>query len=78
ATVARVPDLGQDRALQRAILDATIQTWQSPTTDANGLGAIDRAAWQESVDFMAGLPDSVVARPVTLDELLDDSLLPPP
>ncbi len=78
ATVARVPDLGQDRALQRAILDATIQTWQSPITDANGLGAIDRAAWQESVDFMAGLPDSVVARPVTLDELLDDSLLPPP
>lgn len=76
ASIARVPELGEDRATQMAILEATIETWTSPYTDANGLGAIDREAWQSSVDFMSELPDSVVARPVTVDELVDGSLLP--
>ncbi len=74
AAVARVPELGEDRDTQRAILDATIETWQSPYTDANGLGSIDRDAWQESVTFMSGLPASVVARPVTVDELVSDEV----
>lgn len=74
AAVARVPELGQDRETQRAILDATIETWQSPYTDANGLGAIDRDAWEKSVSFMSSLPDTVVARPVTVDELVTEVL----
>jgi NitT/TauT family transport system substrate-binding protein len=76
AAIARVPELRQDRETQRAILDATVETWQSPFTDANGLGAIDRGAWEQSVAFMSGLPDTVVARPVTVDELVSEDVLP--
>jgi NitT/TauT family transport system substrate-binding protein len=77
AAIARVPELGQDRATQRAILDATIETWQSPQTDADGFGTIDRAGWTESIAFMRSLPDSPVAREVSLDELVSEELLPP-
>lgn len=76
ATIARVPELGEDRATQMAILEATIETWASPYTDANGLGAIDRDAWQRSTDFMSQLPGGVVARPVAVDMLVDESLRP--
>ena len=38
ASIAAVPDLGTNPALQRAILDATIAIWSSPYTDAHGLG----------------------------------------
>ena len=76
ATFATVPELARDRALQRAILDATIATWESDYTRSNGLGAIDRSAWQKSIAFMSALPNSPVARPVTVDELVTDELLP--
>jgi NitT/TauT family transport system substrate-binding protein len=75
AAIARVPELGQDRATQLAILEATVEQWTNPYTEANGLGAIDSSAWQESVEFMSGLPDTVVARPVTVDELITEELL---
>jgi NitT/TauT family transport system substrate-binding protein len=77
AAIARVPELGQDRALQLAILEATIETWRGPQTEAGGLGAIDRAGWTESVAFMRSLPDSPVARDVSVDELVSEELLPP-
>jgi NitT/TauT family transport system substrate-binding protein len=76
AAIARVPELGADRDVQRAILEATIATWETPYTEAHGLGAIDRDAWRESVDFMRSLPDSPVARELELDELVTEELLP--
>lgn len=78
AAIARVPELGEDREGQAAILDATIETWASDYTDANGLGAIDREAWASSVEFMRSLPDTVVARPVTVDELVTEEMLDGP
>ena len=39
AAIAAVPALGQDRATQLAILQATIATWQSAYTRSHGLGA---------------------------------------
>lgn len=77
AAIARVPELGQDRETQRAILEATIETWQSPRTEAAGPGAIDREGWAESIAFMRSLPDSPVAREVSVDELVSEELLPP-
>jgi NitT/TauT family transport system substrate-binding protein len=77
AAIARVPELGQDREAQRAILEATIETWKSPQTEARGPGAIDREGWAESVAFMRSLPDSPVAREVSVDELVSEELLPP-
>ncbi|MDQ3447716.1 MAG: ABC transporter substrate-binding protein [Chloroflexota bacterium] len=78
AAIARVPELGEERDAQAAILDATIETWTSGFTDANGLGAIDRDAWATSVEFMRSLPDTVVARPVAVDELVTEELLDGP
>lgn len=76
AAITAVPDLGQDRATQSAILRATIEVWQGPLTPDRGLGAIDPQAWQESIDFMTTL--GLVPSPVTVDKLIDPSLLPAP
>jgi NitT/TauT family transport system substrate-binding protein len=76
AALKVVPELASQQALQMRILEATIATWRSPYTDAHGLGAIDPAAWQASLTFMSSLPDHPVARPVTVEELVDPSLLP--
>jgi NitT/TauT family transport system substrate-binding protein len=73
ATFASVPDLAKDPALQREILDATIATWKNART-GGPLGSIDRAGWQQSLDFMTGL--GLVPNPVTVDQLIDESLLP--
>lgn len=76
ATFAVVPELASDPVTQRAILDATVEAWQSPFTAEHGLGAIDHAAWQASIDFMSSLPDSVVAGPVSVADLVTGELLP--
>ncbi|HLY35642.1 MAG TPA: ABC transporter substrate-binding protein [Candidatus Limnocylindria bacterium] len=78
ASIAAVPTLGKaDRAIQLAVLKATIATWSNAYTRAHGPGSIDRAAWATTVTFMAGLPDSPISgTPPTLDQLLDESLLP--
>jgi NitT/TauT family transport system substrate-binding protein len=76
AAVAAVPDLGADRPTQLAILRATVAIWESDYTAAHGLGSIDRAAWEQSVRFMTTLPDKPVARPVTVEELVTEDLLP--
>ncbi|MDA8201326.1 MAG: ABC transporter substrate-binding protein [Chloroflexi bacterium] len=76
AALAVVPQLKSQQALQMSILKATIATWQSPYTQAHGLGAIDQAGWQQSVSFMSGLPEHLVPHPVTVSQLVDPSLLP--
>jgi NitT/TauT family transport system substrate-binding protein len=77
AAIARIPELASDREAQLAVLQATIETWQNDFTDVNGLGAVDPAAWERSIDFMSGLPDSPVARPVTADECIDTTFATP-
>ena len=76
ATIRQVPELGSDREGQLAILEATIKIWQSPYTDEHGLGAIDPQAWSDSIAFMSTLPEGYVKNPVTVDQLIDPSLLP--
>ena len=71
AAIARVPELGTDRATQLAVMQATVDTWQSDYTAANGTGAVDTAAWERSIAFMMGLPDSPVAKPVTAADCID-------
>jgi NitT/TauT family transport system substrate-binding protein len=71
AAIARVPALGTDQPTQLAVLQATIDTWQNDYTAANGMGAVDVAAWERSIAFMSGLPDSPVAKPVTAADCVD-------
>jgi putative riboflavin transport system substrate-binding protein len=78
ATIAAVPELGSDRAGQLAVLQATIATWQSDLTAKQGLGAIDTAGWQASIDFMKTLPGDLVPNPVTVDQAVTSELLPTP
>lgn len=77
AAITAVPELGSDRATQLAVLQATIDSWQSPLTATDGLGAIDPAAWQASISFMATLPDGLVPHPVSVDQVVTTDLLPP-
>jgi hypothetical protein len=72
ATFAAVPDLAADPDLQREILDATIETWRNARTNAP-YGSIDREGWQQSLEFMETL--GLVPNPVTVDQLIDESLL---
>jgi NitT/TauT family transport system substrate-binding protein len=74
--IALVPELAQDREAQLAVLRATIEMWHSPYTEAHGVGAIDRAAWTESIEFMRTLPDMTVPETLTADEMLTEELLP--
>ena len=77
AAIAAVPELGQDRATQLAMLKATIGMWDDAYTDLHGRGSIDRAAWAATETFMAGLPDHPISgTPPSLDQLVDESLLP--
>ncbi|HTS14211.1 MAG TPA: ABC transporter substrate-binding protein [Candidatus Sulfotelmatobacter sp.] len=76
ASIAAQPTLAGSDATQLAILQATITTWQSPYTQAHGLGAIDRSAWTQSIDFMTTLPEKPVAGPVTVDQVVNEGLLP--
>jgi NitT/TauT family transport system substrate-binding protein len=74
AAIAAVPELGKDRTTQKAILTATIDAWKGGGA-ATTFGAIDRAAWTKSVAFMTGL-GGLVPKPVTVDQLVDETLLP--
>jgi NitT/TauT family transport system substrate-binding protein len=73
ATFKAVPDLAKDAALQRQILDATIATWKNSRTGGT-LGSIDKDGWAKSLAFMGTL--GLVPNPVTVDQLVDESLLP--
>ncbi len=67
ASIAVEPTLGQDRALQTAILNATIEAWKGSGGN-DTLGVIDRTSWQKSLDFMTTL--GLVPNPVTIDDLV--------
>ena len=71
AAIARIPELATDRVTQLAVMQATVDTWQNDYTAANGTGAVDAAAWERSIAFMSGLPDSPVAKPVTAADCID-------
>ena len=75
-SIAMVPELAIDRATQLAILEATVDMWHSSYTEANGLGAIDPAAWSESLEFMRDLPDSNIPADLTAEELFTQEVLP--
>ncbi len=73
ATFAMVPELAADPALQLQILEATVAQWQNTRT-GGALGSIDTDGWQKSLEFMTTL--DLVPNPVTVDQLVNDSLLP--
>jgi NitT/TauT family transport system substrate-binding protein len=74
AALAAVPDLAATRDTQAAILDATIEVWRGPVQEARGLGAIEPADWEASIEYMTSL--DLVPQPVTVDDLIDTGLLP--
>src|SRR5690606_6345569 len=74
AAITAVPELAESRETQAAVLEATVEIWQSPLTAAEGLGAINRDGWQETIDFMTEL--GLVPNPVTVDDLLAEGYLP--
>lgn len=74
-----VPELIADAAASAralAVMEATIKIWRGPVQVANGLGAIDREGWATSMKFLQALPDQNVRADLTVDELIDESLLP--
>jgi NitT/TauT family transport system substrate-binding protein len=74
AAIAEVPELGNDRETQRAILEATIDTWRGPLQAERGLGAVDRDGWQASIEYLDDL--GLVPNPITIEDVLRDDLLP--
>jgi NitT/TauT family transport system substrate-binding protein len=74
AAIAAVPVLGKDRAIQSAILAATIEIWASPTTRAEGLGAIDTDGWAASLGYLTKL--GLVPHEVNVADLVRDDFLP--
>ena len=74
AAITEVPELGNDRETQRAILEATIDTWRGPLQAERGLGAVDRDGWQASIEFLEDL--GLVPNPITIEDVLRDDLLP--
>ena len=76
ATLARVPELAGDPETQLAILEATVDAWMGGSTPEYRVGEVNREAWQSALDIMTALPDSVVASPITVDQLITDVLQP--
>jgi putative riboflavin transport system substrate-binding protein len=74
AAIKAVPALANDRETQTALLAATIDTWAGPIQDQRGLGAIDRAGWEESIGYLQSL--GLVKTPVTTEQLVREDLLP--
>ena len=74
AAITQVPELGNDRETQRAILEATIDTWRGPLQAERGLGAVDRDGWQASIAYLEDL--GLVPNPITIEDVLRDDLLP--
>ncbi len=74
ASIEAVPELATARETQAAILAATIDVWTGPVQEADGLGAISTDDWATSIDYLASL--DLVPNPVTVDQVVDASLLP--
>ena len=75
AAITAVPALAESRSTQEAILAATIEVWKAPGGSADAFGAIDETGWQATLDYMVELGD-LVAKPVTLTDLVDSGYLP--
>ena len=73
AALKAVPDLASAREAQVAILAATIDAWSGTVQQSDGLGALDPAGWTASIAYLTEL--GLVAKPVTLVDLLDPGLL---
>jgi NitT/TauT family transport system substrate-binding protein len=69
AAIAAVPELATAREAQLAILEATIKSWSGPVQASGGLGAIDRAGWTASIEFLTTL--GLVPNPVTVGDLVE-------
>jgi NitT/TauT family transport system substrate-binding protein len=76
AAIVAVPELASARDVQAAILDATIEVWRGPAQEARGFGAIEPADWEASIAYLETL--GLVPNPVTVEDVLDTSLLPAP
>jgi len=79
ATAKVVPEVAADpgaSARSLAVMEATIAVWRGPAQASAGLGAIDRAGWVTSLDFLRAIPEQRIRADLTVDELLDESLLP--
>ena len=74
AALIAVPELASQRDTQAAILDATIEVWRGPVQERGGLGAIEPADWEASLEFLTEL--GLVPNPVTVDDLIDTGLQP--
>jgi NitT/TauT family transport system substrate-binding protein len=74
AAIVEVPELASQKDLQKAILDATIDSWTGERQAGYGLGAIDTAGWAKSVEYLQSL--GLVKAPVTVDGLVQTDLLP--
>jgi NitT/TauT family transport system substrate-binding protein len=75
AAIVRIPELAADRETQLAVLRATIEIWESPYTREHGLGAIDRDAWEQTIEFMRTLPGGIGPGEVAVDQLVTEELL---
>jgi len=74
-----VPELAADsasRAKSLAVMKATIGVWRGVAQESAGLGAIDRAGWTTSLEFLRGLPDQGIRADLTVEDLIDETLLP--
>ena len=76
AAFTAVPDLASARETQAAILEATIEVWTGPAQQARGLGAIEPADWEASIDYLETL--GLVPNPVTVEDVIETGLLPSP
>jgi NitT/TauT family transport system substrate-binding protein len=74
-SIAVVPELANDRDGQLAVLEATVEAWQSPYTQEHGAGAIDHDAWADSLEFMRGLADSNIPADLTVEQLVTTELI---
>jgi NitT/TauT family transport system substrate-binding protein len=72
AAIAAVPELATAREAQLAVLEATIETWTGSHQASNGLGAVDRDGWAQSIEYLESI--GLVPNPVTVDDVVRDDL----
>lgn len=74
AALKAVPELASAPEVQTAVLAGTIETWTGPAQKERGLGAIEKADWTASIDYLTSL--GLVPKPVTVDDVVDVGVLP--
>jgi NitT/TauT family transport system substrate-binding protein len=70
AAIAAVPELAESRDAQRAILEATIATWE-PRDASLAYGDIETPAWEASIEFLDTL--ELIDEPVRVEDVVDVS-----